>query len=131
MPRADLVGQWLGEQLPQLARSLAAEALEVALDLQCVCQHRQGVSVHVEVVVGALFDPAQRLQLGQDDGGQPELVEQGHAAQRVGPADQLAQLDQLALPCRLGGAGSFAAGERDGGRVDLEAQVGREAGGAQ
>ena len=56
--------------------------------------------MHVEVVIGALFDALQRLDLGQDDGGQRQLVEQRQAAQRVGATEQLAQLDEL-----LGAAG--------------------------
>ena len=51
----------------QLVRSLAAEALQVRLDLERALEHGHRVAVDVEVVVGALFDPAQRLQLRQDD----------------------------------------------------------------
>ena len=72
------------------------------------------VAVDVEVVVGALSDAAQRLQLGQDDGGHAELVEQGEAAQRVGAADQQAQLGELALPGRLGSVGGFDPGQGGG-----------------
>ena len=97
------------------------------LDLERVLEHRQGVAVDVEVVVGALLDPAQALQLGQDDRGQLQLVEQSEAAQRVGAAEQLPQLGQLALAGGLGGAGRGGAGQRDGAGVDLEAELGGEA----
>ena len=94
-------------------------------------EHGESVAVHVEVVVRALFDPAQRLQLGQHDRRQAEPVEQLHAAQRVGAADQPTQLDQLPLSRRLGGARGFGAGERRRLGLDLESQAGGEAGGAQ
>ncbi len=86
---------------------------------------------HVEVVVGALLDSAQPLDLGQDDGGQAELVEQGEAAQRVGAAEQPPQLGQLPLPRRPRGELGLRAGQRRGLGVDREAEVGGEAGGAQ
>ena len=101
---AHLVGERLGQQRLDLGGALAGEALEVGLDLERVLEHGERVAVDVEVVVGALLDAAQVLQLGQDDGGQLELVEQGEAAQRVGTAEQLAQLGQLALAGGLGGA---------------------------
>ena len=121
-----LVGEGLGEQLRDLAGALAGEALQVGLDLQRVPEHREGVAVDVEVVVGALPDAAQRLQLGQDDRGEAQLVEQGEAAQRVGAADQQAQLRELALPRRIGGAGGFGAGQGGGPGVDRQAQLGRQ-----
>ncbi len=96
-----LVGERLGEQRPRLGRALAREAVEVGLDLQRPLQDRQRVTVDVEVVVGALLDAAQRLQLGQDDRRQAQLVEQLEAAQRVGAGDEPAQLGELSLPRRL------------------------------
>ena len=62
-----LVGERLVEQRPRLRGALAGEAVEVGLDLERVLEHRQRVAVDVEVVVGALLDAAQRLELGQDD----------------------------------------------------------------
>ena len=126
-----LVGQGLGEQLRGLACALAGEALQVGLDLERVLEDGERVAVDVEVVVGSLPDPAQRLQLGQDDRGEAELVEQGEAAQRVGPADQLAQLGQLALPGGLGGAGGVGPGQGDGPGVDRQLELGRQARGAE
>ena len=89
------------------------------------------MTVDVEVVVGALLDAAQRIELGQDHRSEAELVEQRHAAQRVRPADQLAQLDQLALTSGLGCPPGFGAGQRDRPRVDLEGEVGGKPAGAQ
>ena len=100
-----LVGERLGEVGGGLVGALGAdEARQVGLDLQRVLEHLERVAVHVEVVVGALFDALRPLQLGEDDGGEAELVEQLEAAQRVGAAEQLAQLGQLALAGGLGGA---------------------------
>ena len=107
-----LVGERLVEQRPGLRGALAGEAIEVRLDLERALQHRQRVAVDVEVVVGPLLDAAQVGELGQDDRGEAELVEQGEAAQRVGAADQLAQLDQLPLPRRLAGAPGLGPGQR-------------------
>ncbi|HEX8959226.1 MAG TPA: hypothetical protein VF770_05340, partial [Solirubrobacterales bacterium] len=126
-----LVGERLGEQRPRLGRTLAREALEVGLDLQRPLQDRQRVTVDVEVVVGALLDAAQRLQLGQDDRRQPQLVEQLETAQRGRAGDKLAQLGKLSLPRRLGGARRFGAGQGQRAGLDLEVQLGREADGAQ
>jgi hypothetical protein len=89
------------------------------------------VPVDVEVVIGALADALGLLQLGEDDGGDPQLVEEREAAERVGAAEELAQLGQLALAGGLGGAGGAPVGERDGLGVDLQVQLGGEAGGAQ
>jgi hypothetical protein len=99
---AHLVGERLGEERLQLLRPLAPEPPQVRLDRERLLEHRHRVPVDVEVVVGALFDPAQRLQLRQDDRGEAELVEQRHPAQRVRPADELAQLRELALSGGLG-----------------------------
>ena len=106
-----LVGERLVEQRPRFAGALAGEAVEVGLDLERALQHRQRVAVDVEVVVGPLLDAAQVGELGEDDRGDAELVEQGEAAQRVAAADQPAQLDQLPLARRLGGAAGFGAGQ--------------------
>ena len=94
---AQLVGQRLGEQRLDLGGALAGEALEVGLDLERLLEHRDRVAVDVEVVVGPLLDAAQGRDLGQDDLGDAERVEQFEAAQRVGPAEQAAQLRQLPL----------------------------------
>ena len=99
-----LVGERLGEQLPRLLGPLAREALEVGLDLEQPLEHRQRVAVDVEVVVGALLDPAQRLELGQQRRRDPELVDQLQPAERVGAGDQQPQLGELALAGRLRGA---------------------------
>ena len=128
---AHLVGERLGEQRPGVGGALAGEALQVGLDLERALEHGERVAEHVEVVIRALFDAAQRLDLGQDDRGQLQLVEQSEAAQRVGPAEQPAQLGELPLPRRIGGERGLRAGERGGLGVDLEAQVGGEADGAQ
>ena len=97
---------------PTSAARSPAKRSRSRLDLERLLEHRQRVAVDVEVVVGALLDAAQRLQLRQDDRGEAELVEQREAAQRVGAADQLPQLGQLALAGRLAGAGRFRAGQR-------------------
>ena len=83
------------------------------------------------MVVGSLPDPAQGLQLGQDDRGEAQLVKQGEAAQRVGPADQLAQLGKLALSGGLSGAGGLGPGQGDGPGVDRQLELGRQARGAE
>ena len=85
----------------------------------------------VEVVVGPLPHPAQSLQLREDDRGQLQLVEQGEAAQRVGAAEQPAQLGELALAGGVGGVRRGRPRQRRRAGIDLQAQLGGEAGGAQ
>ncbi len=128
---AELVGERLLEQLPDLVGALAGEAVEAGLDREGLLEHRDRVAVDVEMVVRALFDPAGRLELGQDDGGQVEVVEQLDPAQRVGAGEQLAELGQLALPGRVRRPPGFGPGQRPRPRVDLEPELGRDPGRAQ
>jgi hypothetical protein len=53
------------------------------------------------VVVAALLDAAQRVELGQDDPHHTELVHQPQAGERAGRADDAAQLGEDPLPCDL------------------------------
>jgi hypothetical protein len=127
-----LVGQRLGEEGGGFRGALGPdEAPQVGLDLERVPEDLERVPVHVLVVVGTLFDPLRPLQLGEDDGGDLEVVEQLQPAQRVGSAEQLPQLGELALPGGLGGARRAGAGERDRVRIDLQVEARGEAGGAQ
>ncbi len=96
------------------ARSSPTNRRQVRLDVERVLEHLERVPVDVEVMVGALADALGRLQLGEDDGGDPQLVEEREAAERVGAGEELAQLGQLALAGGLGGAGGALVGERDG-----------------
>ncbi len=123
---ARLVGQRLRQQRRHLRRPLAGEAVEVALDFERVLEHRQRVAEDVEVVVRSLLDPAQALDLGQDDRRQLQLVEQGEAAQRVGAAQQPPQLGQLALARRIGGVSAGGAGEGNRAGLDLQPQLSRQ-----
>ena len=107
-----LVGERLGEQVCDRAGTLAREPLQVALDLEQVREHGDRVVVDVEVVVGRLADPVEGIELGQDGAGRAELAEQLDPAQWVGPADEQAQLGELALAGRLAGARRGGAGER-------------------
>jgi hypothetical protein len=126
-----LVGQGLGEKLADFGGALAGETAEVALDLERVLEDRERVPVHVEMMVGALPNLAQGLQLRQDDRRQLQLVEQCEAPQGVGTAEQLAQLGELALAGRVGGLGGCGAGPGGGAGLDLQLELGGEAGGAQ
>ena len=59
---------------PIASRVLGAERLRrVALELDGAVEHLERVVEHVEVVVAALLDAAQRLELGQHDGAAAEL----------------------------------------------------------
>ena len=115
---AHLVGERLGEQRrPASAARSPAKRARSRLDLQRVLEHRERVAVDVEVVVRALFDArAGPSSSGRTTAVSSELVEQREAAQRVGTAEQLAQLGQLALAGGLGGARGARPGERDGRR---------------
>ena len=89
------------------------------------------MAVDVEVVVRVLDDAAQRRELGQHGAGRPELVEQLEAPDRVRAGEQQPQLGELALAGGLRRAAGLGAGELDGRRVDLEAELGGEPGRAQ
>ena len=68
----------------------------------------------VEVVVRVLHDPAGRLELGQHDRGQLELVHQLAAPRSgVGAGEHPAQLGELALAGGLGGPRRLRPGQRD------------------
>ena len=124
-----LVGERLGEHRGGLLGAVDADVTgQVGLDRERAPQHLERVPVDVEVVVGALADALRRLQLGEDDGGEAELVEQRQPAQRVGAAEQPAQLGQLALAGGLGGAGGGVVGEGDGAGIDPEAELRRRGG---
>ena len=60
-----LVSERLGEQPGDLAGRIAAELRQGPLDLEAATQDLEGVVVGVEVVVGALADAAERLELGK------------------------------------------------------------------
>jgi hypothetical protein len=120
-----------GQQRLDFGGARAGEALEIALDFQRVLEHGQGVAVDVEMVVRALLDAAQPLQLGEDDRGQAEIVEQSQAAERVWAADQLAQLGQLPLAGWLRSAISGGTSQGDGVGVDLEPELAGQPGGPQ
>ena len=59
-----IIGERLLEQLPRLVCTLAGEAPQIGLDLEQPLEHRHGVVIDVEVVVGGLIDPSQGLHLG-------------------------------------------------------------------
>jgi len=59
------------------------------------------------------------LQLGQDDSREAKLVEQRHAAQGIGAADQPSQLGQLALAGRLSGKSRLGPGQGNRARINL------------
>ena len=110
----DLVRQRLGQQLGHLGRGVAGVPRQVGLDLEQVLEHRERVVVHVEVVVGGLRHPPELLELGQDHPRDPELVHQGEPPDRLGAAEDPAQLGELALAGGLGGEPRRGPRERDG-----------------
>ena len=127
-----LVGERLVEQRARLARRARRRSARGRPRPRACCSSTASVWPWTSRWwFGPLLDVAQLGELGQDDGGEAELVEQGQAAQRVGAADQLAQLDELALAGRLGGARSLGAGELGRRGVDLELELGGEPRGAQ
>ena len=54
------------------------------------------------MVVGVLDHPPERLELGEDGGGELELVHQRQRLERPRPADDPAKLGELALPGGIG-----------------------------
>ena len=94
-------------------------------------EHRERVLVHVLVVVVLVDLEAQRRDLGQHAVGEARVDEQPDAAARRRGEQQLRQLvahalgrDAVDLGCELGHRGARAL-------LDLEAELGREPGGAQ
>ena len=80
-----LVGERLGEQRRRLGGALAGEAVEVVLDLQRLLEHGERVAVDVEVVVGALLDPAAAppARAGRPRSGRARRAARGRAAGRA------------------------------------------------
>ena len=105
---------------------VAGEARQVALDLEPLLEHRQGVAVDVEVVVRVLDDAADRLELRQHDGGQLQLVQQLQRPQRVRPAEHRPQLGELALARPARPPALASAGQRGGALLELERVPGGE-----
>jgi hypothetical protein len=120
----DLVGERLGEERGGAIGLLTGEARQIGLELERVLEHCQRVAVDVEVVIRVLDDAAQRRQLRQHRLGHGQLVHQRQAPERVGAADDPAQLRELALAGRLGGAGGGGPGQADGAGIGLEAMGG-------
>jgi hypothetical protein len=89
------------------------------------------LAVHVAVVVGVLLDPAQRRELGQDGGHQLELVHEREPAHRRVGADDAPQLGEDALLGRVGQPRGVPADSGRGVRIDLEAELRRQARDAQ
>jgi hypothetical protein len=127
----EVVGERFRQQRCHVGGPLTREALQVALDLEQLREHGEGVSVHVEVVVGALLDSAQRLQLGEHAGCHPQRVHQLQPAQWIGTFQELAELGELALAGRLARSRSRAAGKLHGCVVELQPQLGGDPGGSQ
>ena len=78
--------------------------------------------VHVEVVVDALLHAVQRVELGQDDRRQGEVVEQAQAVDGGVGRDERAQLGEDALRRHAGDAGRMGPRRRRGRRLDDEAE---------
>ncbi|MFN8152440.1 MAG: hypothetical protein U0R24_15120 [Solirubrobacterales bacterium] len=125
------VGERLREDRRDPVGGVAREAREIRLDLEQPAQDLDRVPVGIEVVVGALADAAQRVELGQDPAERPELGEQLDASDRIGSRHERPQLRELPLPGRFAGAAGARAGERQGSLLDEEAERRREPGGAQ
>ncbi len=89
------------------------------------------MTVDVEVVIGVLGDPAQRLELGKDTGRRTELVEQAEPAQGIGPGEQQSELGELALACGLGGTRCGLERQANCLGVELELELGCEPRGAK
>ena len=72
----DLVGERLGEQRRDgrgVGRPDAEHRGRVGLERDRLLEHLERVGVDVGVVVAVLLDAAQRVQLGQDRRGQPDV----------------------------------------------------------
>ena len=79
-----LVGERLREQRAERLLVLDAERRRrIALDLDGPLEDRERVVEHVEVVVAALLDAAQRLELGEHDGA-PRRARSRAACRRDG-----------------------------------------------
>ena len=73
---------------PRPARARRRRRARGSRSSSIVCvEHLERVAVDVEVVVDGLLDAAQRVELGQHDGGRAEVVEQREAGERVVGAD--------------------------------------------
>ena len=81
--------------------------------------------------MGFCSTPRSALELREHPGRGAELVEQPQAPERVGTGDEQAQLGELALAGRLARAPGGRARKPGGVRVDVEAELGAEPGGAQ
>ena len=128
-----LVGQRLGEQRRDRRGELAAEAdgLRVGLHRHDGVEHLERVAEHVGVVIRALLDAAQRLELGQDGCQQPVLLHQRQAIAHARGGDDALELGEHALGRHGVDRGGVLAHRGAGGGLDLEAELDREAHGAQ
>ena len=112
-----LVGERRASSVADRLRVLGAERLRrVALEGDGAVEHLEGVVEDVEVVVAALLDAAQRLELRQHARAQPELEREPDPLPRALAGEHPAQLgiDALARDPR----------ERAGGRANARAGIG-------
>jgi hypothetical protein len=101
-------------------------AARVALELEQLTEYLQGVSADIEVVVAALADPAERVELGQHNCTQAEVAQQADAVRGALAGEDPLQLTVDALGGDLGQARSNVARRRDRRGVGLEVEFTRE-----
>jgi hypothetical protein len=129
----ELVGERLGEQRGHRGRLRPAEADggRVGLHRHDGVQHLERVAEHVGVVVRALLDAAQRLQLRQDRGEQPGLLHQLQAVAHPRRGDDALELGEHALGRDGPDRGRVLVHRPPRPGLDLEAELDGEAHGAQ
>ena len=125
---AHLVGERLGEQRPAPpARSPPKRSSSASTS--SVCSSTAIVWPWTSRWwLGPCSTPRRASSSGSTTAVRPSSSSSAQPAQRIGAADQLAQLDQLPLAGRLAGARGFGASEGDGGGIDLQLQAGGEPG---
>jgi hypothetical protein len=128
LPPAELVGERLVEDPPELPGVPAEQLAEAILNVDQHREHLERVAVHVEVVVARLLHVVQVAHLGQHGAEQAEPVGQPEAFERAVRDHESAQLGEDTL------AGGARHAPRRGRRqalrlgLGLKAELGGEAG---
>jgi hypothetical protein len=123
-----LVGEWLVEQRRDRAGVLVTEQrCRIGLQRHRLLEHLDRVRVDVGVVIAALLDAVQGMQLGQDRRGQPELVHQRQRGEHAVAREDPFQLGEHALLRHGGRGGRARTGEPDGVGVRRERELRRQA----
>ena len=126
----DLLGERLGEQRRdgrRVARPDAEHRRRIGLQCDGLLEHLKRVRVDVGVVVAVLLDAAQRVQLGQDRLGQPDLLHEAQGAEHAVAHDDPLQLGEHALLRHRGGLRGARAGQLARRRLGREPVLGGQA----